>query len=121
MSRQSKNPRFSATVPKLRASGHAVNRSRVPRLHALDLSDDSRVLGAIDALLMADDNYKLMSSRILAAHDRLQQLCDSDACLAFFDVEQLPTARVNMMFAAVARWAVNEGHRPRLSDRASRC
>ena len=113
MSRRSKSPRFPVTVAEQRVSRHAADRSRHPRLSDDDLADDSTLPGTIDALLTADDNYSKHAQKILSAQDRLQQLCCTDAWLAFLDVEQLTTARVNFMLATVARWAFNEGRRSR--------
>ena len=82
-----------------------------PRLHLADLDHDSRVLGAVDELLIGNDNYREHTRKILAAQDRLQALCESDAWIAFLDVEQLVNARVNFMLSITARWAFHEGRR----------
>jgi hypothetical protein len=88
-----------------------------PRLHSDDLDNESRVLGAVDAVMLGDDNYGRHTRKILAAQDRLQALCDEDAWIAFLDIEAAVNDRVNMMLATVARWAFNEGRRSRRGDR----
>ena len=90
-----------------------VRRSRSPRLALEDLGDDSHVLGLVDQLVLRKDNYTKHTAKILAAQDRLQELSESDAWIAFLDVEAATNERVNFMLAVVARWAFNEGRRSR--------
>lgn len=95
-------------------------RSRGPRLTSEIVADDSRLLGIVDELLLADKNYRRLTVRILEAQHRLQTLCDTDAWLAYLDVEQLVTERANVMLAAVARFAFQEGRRQQRQLRGSR-
>jgi len=87
--------------------------SRYPRLCDDELADDSRVLGAVDALLAGNDNYSKHTRKILAAQDRLQALCEPEAWIAYLEVEQAVNDRVNLLLAVVARWAFNEGRQRR--------
>lgn len=75
--------------------------------------NDSAVLSLVDQVFEGNDNYGKQSRKILAAQDRLQGLCEPDAWIAYLEVEQLTSARVDMMLATVARWAFNEGRRSR--------
>lgn len=83
--------------------------TKPPKLTAADLSNESQVLGAVDALLSNGGNYKRMTKHILAGQQRLQSLCDDDAWLAYLDIEQSVNARVNLMLLTVARWAFQQG------------
>ena len=91
----------------------SLGRSRYPRLCDDDLADDSRVLGAVDAVVLASDNYRQHTRKILAAQDRLQALCEPDAWIAFLELEEAVNDRVNFMMAIAVRWAFHEGRRSR--------
>jgi hypothetical protein len=52
-----------------------------------------------------------LAAKILAAQDRLQALCDTDAFAAYLDIEEAVNVRVNFMLLTVARWAFHEGRR----------
>jgi hypothetical protein len=109
VSGRSKNPRFSATAATQRTSGHAADRSRFQRLCDDDLADDSRVLGAVDALLAAADDYGKHTRKILASQDRLQALASEDAWVEYLFIEEVVNDRVNFMLAVAVRWAFHEG------------
>lgn len=91
-----------------------------PRLHPEDLDHESRVLGAVDALLLGNHNYKRMTAKILEAQDRLQALCNEDAWVAFLDIEAAFSTRVNFMLVTVAKWAFHERGRHQRQPRGGR-
>jgi hypothetical protein len=109
--RRFKSPRFSATVAGQRSSRHAANRSRYPRLRFEIIEDDSAVLSLVDTLFEGNREHAKITRRILGAQQRLQALTGEDAWIAFLDIEQLVTERVNVMLAVTARWAFHEGRR----------
>jgi hypothetical protein len=82
-----------------------------PRLHPDDLEHESRVLGAVDALLLSSVNYKKMSARILEAQDKLQAASEIDAWIIYLDIEQLVNERVNFTLMTAIQSAFNEGRR----------
>jgi hypothetical protein len=91
-----------------------------PRLHPDDLDNESRVLGAVDALLLSSVNYKLMSARILEAQDKLQAASEIDAWIAYLDIEQLVNERVNFMLMTAIKFAFHEGRRHQRHRRGGR-
>ena len=71
----------------------------------------------MDKLFEQNAEYGKHRRKILDAQDRLQALCESDAWIAYLDVEQAVNERLNFMLAITARWAFNEGRRSRRGDR----
>jgi hypothetical protein len=84
--------------------------SRRPKLTPEDLADPSKLGGILDAVV-ADDNYRKLTAKILKAQDRLQQLASDDAWVEYLEVEQLVNTRMTFMLTAVAKFAFNEGRR----------
>lgn len=88
-------------------------RSRHPRLSPENLRDPSKLGGLIDAVVGSSDNYRRLTAKILDHQRRLQELASEDAWIEYLHVEEATTARMDVMLTAVARWAFNEGRRPR--------
>jgi hypothetical protein len=93
--------------------------SRRPKLTPEDLADPSKLGGILDAVV-ADDNYRKLTAKILKAQDRLQQLASDDAWVEYLEVEQLVNTRMTFMLTAVAKFAFNEGRRHQRQLRHSR-
>ena len=86
---------------------------RRPRLHLDIIHDAGAIMSLVDGLFEANVEHAKLSRKIISCQGRLQEFATEDAWIEYLLLEEHVNARLNMMLAAVAEWAFNEGRRSR--------
>lgn len=84
-----------------------------PHLTADVVADEQLLVGAVEALLMADQNMVRHQRRIIRRQGDLRRAADNRAWKAYLKVEEAVNARYDLALRLVAAWAFEQGRRCR--------